>query len=151
MSIELKKIVPYLPYKLKIWDSPDEESTEICELLSIDRNGIYELKVIDGSNIFTVNPDLWANVKPILRPLSDLFVEIKTNERFIPVLELKQIADTDYERDFIEKLEQIVKEKKIEYMPYTLLINLFEWHFDVFGLIKKKLAVDFNTIDFNKA
>ena len=30
--------------------------------------------------------------------------------------------------------------------PYGFVLNLLEWHFDVFGLIEKGLAIDINTL-----
>ena len=152
-KLELKHLAAYLPYKLNCNLYDNGELINNGELMTI------KTKYSENSeNLLTFNckskkyPEKYTHplcfnyveIKPILRPLSDLFKEIETNEKFIPVLELKQIADTDYERDFIENLEQIVKENKIEYMPYTLLSYLFEWHFDIFGLIEKGLAVDFN-------
>jgi hypothetical protein len=35
--------------------------------------------------------------------------------------------------------------KKI-HLPYSVFKNLFEWHFDVFGLIEQGLAIDINTL-----
>ena len=31
-------------------------------------------------------------------------------------------------------------------LSYTILLKLIEWHFDIFGLIKNKLAIDINTL-----
>lgn len=35
---------------------------------------------------------------------------------------------------------------QVESLPYDLIQKLFEWHFDVFGLIEEGLAIDINTL-----
>ena len=82
------------------------------------------------------------DIKLILRPLSDLTKEIEVNgERFVPI-------------DWLEK--NIPPSKKhsntvtftngyIEMCYYVEYQKLFEWHFDVFGLIPQGLAIDYNT------
>jgi len=138
MKLELKHLAPYLPYGVKVKDV-DNDTYEI--VIYID-----DLLIVRRTRRLCSIKIKIELTKLILRPLSDLFVEIETNEKFIPVLELMELADTDYERDFINNLEQIVKEGKIEYMPYSLIKYLFEWHFDVFGLIEAGLAIDINKI-----
>ena len=34
-----------------------------------------------------------------------------------------------------------------KWMYYHQIVKLFEWHFDVFGLIEKGLAVNYNEVD----
>jgi hypothetical protein len=193
MNIELKKIMPYVPYKLKIWDSPDEESINICELLSVDRNGVYELKEINHNDVYSVDPIIWANVKPILRPLSFLTKEIEVNGQLIvPIVELAKIEEgtiNDHITGNIIEIGIIGCKNETYYVKYLvettnmgdliyyfgywshlnrfakkdittnsvkgtsfqldLFSKLFEWHFDVFGLIEQKLAVDYFSV-FNK-
>jgi hypothetical protein len=67
----------------------------------------------------------------ICHPLSGLTKEIEHNgERFVPI-EITGIIDWEY---------------GYEKLPYWLIQKLFEWHFDVFGLIGSNLAIDINTI-----
>lgn len=70
-------------------------------------------------------------VKPILRPLSDLTKEIELNgEKFVP------IQETDIDIPFTSDLLFLV--------TYGDVQKLLEWHFDVFGLIENNLAIDIN-------
>ena len=138
------------------------------------------------------------DIKPILRPLSDLTKEIEHNgERFIPIIELYKKSseyynskDLDYEfidswgakgnilkvyhnRDKDEYSEFVYsnlsfrKDTRFEkgsynfgmYLPHPIRVDdkihniyflqklLFKWHFDVFGLIEKGLAIDINSIE----
>lgn len=82
----------------------------------------------------------------ILRPLSDLTKEIEINgEKFVPMIEIKNLElYSHYElEDFIINN---FKYGSIESLSYQLLCQLFSWHFDVFGLINKGLAIDINTL-----
>ncbi len=36
---------------------------------------------------------------------------------------------------------------RVDYIPYHIYELLFQWHFDVFGLIQEGLAVDINTVE----
>ena len=38
----------------------------------------------------------------------------------------------------------------LKYLPYGVVEKLLEWHFDIFGLLEKGLAVDINTINKNQ-
>ena len=73
--------------------------------------------------------------KPILRPLSDLIKEI-------------QIAE--YYMTYKEHLKRLYPSETIGLNPATWshrsVCWLFEYHFDLFGLIEKCLAVDINSL-----
>lgn len=70
--------------------------------------------------------DVEEYAKPILRPLSDL-----TNKESNLLLD-KDILAVTYD---------------IKLIRYGDVLKLLEWHFDVFGLIEKGLAIDINTIN----
>jgi len=84
-----------------------------------------------------------ANIELILRPLSDLNKEIKHgNKKFVPIEEIYNVCTCDNEREYFELLEDGLTgiEEKALYAPYTIIEKLFEWGFDVFGLIEMGLA-----------
>ncbi|NIV12884.1 MAG: hypothetical protein GWN62_16865 [Aliifodinibius sp.] len=87
----------------------------------------------------------WAELdtnthKPILRPLSDLTKEIEHNgERFIPI---KNIGKTS---TFYGDTPICNIEKDYRLWAVWEFEKLLEWHFDIFGLIEKGLAIDINT------
>ena len=111
--------------------------------------------------------------KPMLRPISDLTKEIEVNgEKFVPLVEIikhlnfkflrYEIKDNSLDVVFDNKPQ--TKERfwfsnfkgtsfycsnmnKLMYKDiYGAMNKLFEWHFDVFGLIEKDLAIDINSL-----
>ena len=145
-TLELKHIVPYLLYKIDILIKRLKYPvSEYIEKLSLSNIGVIENKLY--------------NVKLVLRPLSDLTKEIEIDgEKFVPI---DKILDT---HSFISDIhiskfrkfkiiqEQIhilkdIKELGYKYCDYWFLQYLFEWHFDISGLIEQGLAVDINTIN----
>lgn len=174
-GLELKHLAPYFPYKLKGFI----ERSETFYYLDTFNNMM-------GKGIESRTIDMWLsnNIKPILRPLSDLKKEIDVNgEKFIPIIELAKMAfpnkntfeihDTRFEVVFNEKT---IIDKRIEYSTFAydcirkgfcintldsnfniiraysvpnqlqLFEKIFEWHFDLSGLIEKNLAIDINTL-----
>tara|TARA_B100000378_G_scaffold236018_1_gene202683 strand:- start:4540 stop:4968 length:429 start_codon:yes stop_codon:yes gene_type:complete len=141
MELELKHLAPYLPYAVQI------------ETLyrSLGHMGGFNHKELD---VFTLNFFEIEDIKPILRPLSDLTKKIEHNgEMFIPLDYLVSededdyFVDTDFESYIKARLGNSDYEKHmIKYLPYGLINKLLEWHFDVFGLIEKGLAIDKNTL-----
>ena len=96
-----------------------------------------------------------TKAKPILRPLSDLTKEIEHNgERFVPIDELwgqtlGEIDSNTYDDYFFNpdlKTTWICKENVLQ-LEWVVVEKLFEWHFDVFGLIDAGLAIDINTLN----
>jgi hypothetical protein len=166
-KLKLEYITPYLPHGLKIFYD-DVPKTQIIEL---------------GPNHFDVNWRLCFSSKPILRPLTDLNKEIEHNGKiFVPFIELAKIELGDLSNNELsDKIEENDYSLEIELLPswFTLFFNkknvtfsrwddgegmgscsnnllfkLFEWHFDVFGLIEKGLAkniLELETETSNKA
>jgi hypothetical protein len=102
-QLELKHLAAYLPYKLNIL-----REGKIVELCGLEQpyktNKSYhirgETKIPNGTYrqtcSFYVDEKGLEVFKPILRPLSDLTKEIEHNgERFIPMVELLKISQTD--------------------------------------------------------
>lgn len=149
MKLELKHIAPYSIYNLKWYRKRmDSEPEPLYIMTNILREEEY-----DSSYDVEFNYKEWLSdlvpgmqvegfpsyMKPVLRPLSDLVKEIEHNgERFVPV-------ERDISFHFIER-ELCAGNKKIEDVAYMYVQKLFEWHFDVHGLIKQNLAIDINTI-----
>ena len=138
MKLEIKHLAPYLPYKLKI------RCGEISHpILTCADTNEFEISV---KEVF-IN----SAYKPILRPLSDLTKEIKIDSiKFIPAEILFSVENNELQdfRDFGEIPEYWKDALKIKqkFYDYYQVEFLLEWHFDIFGLIKKGLAVDINTL-----
>ena len=159
MKLELKHLAPYLPYGLK------------CKW---NQSKPFELKGLQhGSD--SVNNEMWIwkdktyfigylyECKPILRPLSDLTEDIVIgNVKFIPIdilfekehprhLSKRYYSETFYNYASVSHNGTAVNLKVylgkiIEQNPRWIFEYLLIWHFDVFGLIEKGLAIDINTI-----
>lgn len=126
MKLELKHLAGYLPYGLKI-ETP--YGIEILEALGEDWIFTEEKKAYN----FTA--------KPILRPLSDLTKEIEINgEKFVPYDKLNYKPTIKHVSDYPFNCFDL---QFIAHYSFQLLI---EWHFDVFGLIEKDLAININTL-----
>lgn len=129
MKLQLKHLAGYLPYGLELW-----------------HNQWKEILIMDcaGSNCDTLSiEDVNEYAKPILRPLSDLTKEIEVNgEKFIPkdVLDETHISNWSY-----GKITEVDAEM-LQNAPFWFTQKFLEWHFDIYGLIEKGLAIDINTM-----
>lgn len=154
-----------LPFKL-VCQVTDKGETKFSEL-----SGVY----FDGSAVFCdiVESDKgFSSVKPVLRPLSDLLLEING---VVGLVELAKIHDekTEWTLDLSEFALKYAYDKKNPQIwfdfqnnsfyagfdsygdypvnnQYKLFEYLFKNHYDVFGLIEKCEAIDINTLsDFS--
>jgi len=153
MKLELKHLAPYLPYLLTIRVYRANESLFVEDLVL---NGEILDYLFENSHQRNNSMNIY---KPILRPLSDITKEIEVNgERFIPAAKLKSMV---YEFDNIKISFVIVdgiggryiawqanNDRTNRPVPYQFYEKLYEWHFDIFGLIDAGLAVDINTVKF---
>ena len=129
MKLELKHIAPYLPYGLKCL----YQSGNISDI-SFDYLSDF------GCDYF----------KPILRPLSDLFTLLNDHNNYDTLIEqIAVFTDSDIAEEFIKHLERFkgdLNNASWSCAPWAIMSQMFELHFDVFGLIPKGLAIDINTI-----
>jgi hypothetical protein len=156
-KLELKHLSAYLAYGLKFQSSMDKPFEEYGRQPTWTFDGMtklfgdYCLNTLENSDAYSIQL-----VKPILRPLSDLTKEIEVNgEKFVPLSVL------------VEKFRPLSRDLSIylfngsicigiETEDYSQTIDLFDgfliiqklikWHFDIFGLIEKGLAIDINTL-----
>ncbi len=150
-KLELKHIVGYLPYNLKVKSG----NVNLIRTLNIEIDENFR-DIITLNNLIT-----GIGHKPILRPLSDLTKEIEVNgEKFVPIewFEIGEDSNDSEEYDhgnikLIKTLERISKfniSNDILFLPHGVVQKLYEWHFDVHGLIEKGLAIDINTLSKEK-
>lgn len=131
MKLELRHLAPYLPYGLSLWHSYNKKSYPL-----VVHNGTVSMR--GGFNINEVINDN-DEIKPILRPLSDLTKEVEVNgKKFVPIEGIKESQRHLFFREDIEN--------PLEGLQYSEIQKLFEWHFDVFGLTEAGLAIDINTL-----
>lgn len=139
MKLELRHLAPYLPYGLKCYSKEKLPFSEFFE--SKKEAQVYEMGVISMMGV------LKGNGTPLLRPLSDLTKEIEHNgETFEPDTWFNGQSETmHFEEDFLRGITRRETSYNITQCSYNVLNKLFEWHFDVFGLIEQGLAIDKNS------
>ena len=121
MKLELKHLVGYLPYRLKI-KTTSTNYKETYTLISLD---VFGFGFKEGELFL-------RRCKPILRPLSDLT--------------RKELEDAGFS-DHIDYLTY--ENKGVEWTlkaPYTHIKYLLSKHYDVYGLIPAGLAININTL-----
>ena len=154
-KLTLEQLSVYSPYGLKLLSNKNE----IAVLA-----GMHDWLIFADTSD-TEREYYYDEVKLILRPLSDLTKEIEHNgEKFVPIIELFKIEwpnhakayfwDWDFEivqnwvkvsntgtaKSTTVNLQQISKNE------FWLIQKLLSWHFDVFGLIDKGLAVSIHDV-----
>jgi len=133
-NIKLKHLAPYLPYGLKMISKAEGKSAYIT---TIKRR----LKRIETLTPELMEVMIFLNRKPILRPLSDLTKEIEYNgEKFKPS---ERLAIPLFDSD----MQKYITQGEVAGIPFWVSQKYFEWHFDVFSLIEKGLAIDINTLN----
>jgi hypothetical protein len=162
MQLELKHLAPYLSFGLKFLMS---DKKTILEMNGLKENNLF---VKDGHSC-TVEI---STAKPILRPLKDLDNEITHNDKkFYPLacLLISKHPKWFVEHYDSEKYKHITldftgryAEAFITYQAthsikldstyilnesYNIIQKLLEWHFDIFGLIEKGLAISIHDVE----
>ena len=117
MKLELKHLAPYYPYGMKVKYQHTIKDFYIIEVEKLGKNYVSDY---DSEYDF-------IDIKPILRPLPDY----------------KNFIIYDQNKD---KVEIEFRGSLIQLNDYYKVDLLFKNHFDVFGLIKKGLAIDINTL-----
>ena len=174
-KLELKHIAPYLPYGIPailspkgIFNQDDEYPNPRTKELGIVKNiSIWEPEItgqLHISDTYSFDFDEIDEICICLRPLSDLKNIIEVNgEKFVPIERLFEIKypelvsrGREYYTEFVPNwvlcsgnwtaTSLKISLSDIYSNYYWLVQKLIEWHFDIFGLIEKGLAIDINTL-----
>jgi len=171
MKIDVKHLAPYLPYGLKSAEGFKAElknlSAQTVETFSnIGSSNYFTRIAIEGfvpelRSMSQLNEVICHNGKTFL-PIRELFkMAMDADDEFDPIqiankfdIDVSMLAyylDIDktsgfqfnYNVDQKNFVLMTMPGKNGEYLcQYDLMQKLFEWHFDVFGLIHKGLAVE---------
>jgi len=126
MKLELKHLAPYLPYGLKL-NLNRNQGMYVDSNINILRTEICYNETVNEAYIkYDLVTYGMEDIKPILRPLSDLTKDKKVCSTYMVGVHLEDMHINRWE--------------------WNLISYCFENHFDVFGLIEKGLAIDVNTI-----
>lgn len=140
MERKKEHLIAYLPYGLKGTDTQYPQLK--FELIGWRHNDNkpYWKYIGEKAQVASRN-----SCNPLLHPLSDLTKEIDidfSDEKFIPFEVLNRLITPH------NKFSEIGLHSQAENLTlrYNSMQKLFEWHFDVFGLIESGLAIDINTL-----
>lgn len=136
-QLELKHLAPYLPFKLLLMDFYDGRNQR--ELVGLNFSS-HESIIIKCEPL---NKRQIHEIKPILRPLSDLVINHSFNPEWLFIFE--EYID-DYYPTEMDIVYEMTSDNDAENFHYPIVQRLFENHFDVFGLIEKGLAININTL-----
>jgi len=130
MKLELKHLAGYLPYGLKIYDG------EYSRIITFSHTTYSTIDVGIG-RLFRPDYDFSMGL-PILRPLSDIDSHKLLLEHFF-----------NKEKNGVLKEIQMIGDLKYGPMEcsYKVITMLISEHFDIYGLIEAKLAIDINTLE----
>ena len=135
---KIKYYIPYLGHGVKIYEYRKD---------LIDLKDKYFFIGKMSLNADYTNPKNFSDGYMLaLRPLSDLDKPIISGG-----LRLTPLYWWNEDYDATDKFNQMINLQKqrdfyLNYTSYEVLERLLCWHFDLFGLIEKGLAVDINTI-----
>lgn len=142
MKLEIKHLAPYLPHDLPIKVLNHKSDYTGVEYSFI--NGYYYL----GGSLHVTYKDgntgkSVSEFKPILKPLDDL------NESDL-IKEWDKEHTIRYGLFGISMKLNGAETIDLSHFPLQLITNLFEHHFDVFGLIDQGLAININDLNQKK-
>ena len=166
-KLTIEHLAPYLPHELKMIFN--RKGGRVITLTAIGKQAGF------GDTISGGYGSMWlesCGFNPILRPFSDVTKEIThKGETFVPMHRLKNggtdrnefryiewkgygaIDNEEHETTFDPKTMSFYQfymgESRICTKQYEKFQKLFEWHFDVFGLIPAGLAVSVDSITDN--
>lgn len=125
MKITLEELAPYLPYRLQVCFEGGDEKYEMVQL-STNYKGVG----LVSENYGDFGESRPEDVRPILRPLSDLEPGM-------------------FDEEAEDLIGRIIKGHTVHYgsLSYTTIQYLSKNHYDFQNLIMKGLAVDINIID----
>lgn len=140
MKLELKHIAPYLPYDLEC-ECPllteDREGSKVCDIV-----GAFSDWVAISTKDSNIHDEFeYDEFNPLLRPIEDIVSEIEHNgETFIP---FEELDDTSIYSSNYKNGKHYARGHVHGVSSTTIddLNKLLEWHFDIFGLIEKGLAI----------
>ena len=131
--MELKEIVGYLPHKIKAYAKDLDQYFTIVPFTPRD------LETERTASEFMCYSD---KLKPVLRKLETLTKE--------EINQLKNLVDssTGYKSHIVSILKRTDLPLKyiMDKIPFSLIPKLYEWHFDIHGLIDKNEAIDVSSL-----
>lgn len=144
-KLTLEHMAPYLPYKLKGFYKNTKSINYELESLANDNCGLCNYSIFTES----VNSS-FKNFKPLLHPLSKLTQEIEHNGEKLKLINFIPEYCFEYHSRHVKKrlfdneanTQAVIEYIDVMSLSYSSMLLLFKYHFDVFGLIEKGLAIE---------
>lgn len=161
-KLELKHLAPYLPYGLKSYVEYDGRKL----IKDINLNNV--MCIVDGE---VLSKPILRPLSDLTKK-----IEVN-GERFVPIISLSRYVDnghnhvdsayhksSNYITVLTQKCDDVENVKfrftyegisaiersgeSVSFVTYDKIkAKLYEWHFDIYGLIEKGLAIDINTLN----
>lgn len=130
-KLELKHLAPYLPYDIKIVHGVTRKN---LTAVSLDSKFIFTTTYLGSRNKQML---LISDIKPILRPLSDL-------KNFEDIMD----EFSEYSWEMFENAFFVLGRTLncFDSITYTIAELCFKHHLDIFGLIDKGLAISYSDV-----
>lgn len=159
MSLSIRELSVYLPWNLRC-----ELPSYTGILYSLQSNSVADFLIEEDGFDYALSPNYYlGEIKPILRPLSDLNKEIEVcGKKFVPLDILFPYDDLEYVTYSSKPGELtlsvtykmmgevftdlVVSRNSIDNCDYGVVSRMAEWHFDLFGLIDRGLAVSVHDV-----
>ena len=146
MKLELKHLAPYLPYGLKVEYTGKEKG--IFTLIGLrTESDIFDFQATLRTSARPPHNYFFThkNFKPILRPWDDLKETITHNGlSFVPSSFLYDnfgVSVDDASDLVLDYYEIGLTDSPLT--GFSIIMQMIEWHFDVFGLIDSGLAISY--------
>lgn len=139
-NLTLEHLVPYLPHGLKCHNmgNIDEEGHAfVSEIVGLDQDYVWV------SHEHEDDYYAYSDTFPLLIPLSALTVEFFEENIDDAIVDFLINCEPENNHFSVEVCDKVIGWTAISYEEYQLF---FKNHFDVFGLIEKGLAIDYNTV-----
>lgn len=153
MELTIEHLAPYLKHKIEV---AYEEGAALLAGLNIEGEETAELTVVkldeNERDIYYKEEVTLDEIKPLLRPLSQLTQEVTHNgETFCPAIKILESNGFNIEvysdKELSDWKDTILYEFK-NLFSATMYSNAqlaISWHFDVYNLIENGLAIELST------
>jgi len=141
-ELDLKHLAPYLPYKLRLMHGGINGENKV-----MNTGQGSSCNWVGISSVIKWQKRDKLKALPILKPLSDLKKPIDifvSNVTYEQHLRLRRDKETCLWGASVTTQPLLFNYPDIDYKTMN---TMFSWHFDVFGLIPKGLAIDINTLE----
>lgn len=144
-QLQINHIAPYLPYGLKCQIDLGQNEIIVTDSWGLKTGSDYPASYYNEGKRYGL---MLSQIKPLLRPLSDLYKEIDGE---IPVdiifpKEYYSLIDFYEEHNRENQIQSFIKDGLNWCETYSFWEYLLSKHFDVFSLIDKGLAINLNSI-----